>query len=287
MSDCELTLDPICTSISRKCTRKSYVVSHRRRFLLILDYDVMTVGELGNTTVEGMLKFVHPDRNELQMGFSFDHVNIGLMPSNRYIVDKWTLPEFKAIMADWQRLRDLGGWHALYLENHDQPRSVSRYLDDSPKWRWAGAKLLALMHTTIFGTVYLYQGQEIGMINIPNDWPLEEWKDVQTQNVVKEVRRRGHNVEEMTKRVYFKARDSSRTPMQVGQAESCGTNEQWSDTIFAGFSEAEPWMRVPDDYKLCNVEQQQNDPSSVLSFWKQCLQIRKEHEDSLVYPVTV
>lgn len=185
----------------------------------------MTVGELGNTTVEGMLKFVHPDRKELQMGFSFDHVNIGLMPSDRYIVDKWTLPELKAIMADWQRLRDLGGWHALYLENHDQPRSVSRYLDDSAQWRWAGAKLLALMHTTMFGTVYLYQGQEIGMINIPNDWPLEDWKDVQTQNVVKEVRRRGHNVEELTKRVYFKARDNSRTPMQVGQRARDGADD--------------------------------------------------------------
>lgn len=133
-----------------------------------------------------MLKFVHPSRNELQMGFNFDHVNIGLSPSERYLIQPWELKELKAILARWQSFRETGAWHASYLENHDQPRSISRYANDSPEWRVASGKLLAMMHATMFGTLYVYQGQEIGMINIPDDWPLEEWKDVQTGNIVRE-----------------------------------------------------------------------------------------------------
>lgn len=86
-----------------------------------LEYDILTVGELNHHTPEMMLRYVHPDRREIQMGFSFDHVNIGLGPKQgRHIVEPWRLPEFKAIIARWQALRDAGGWHALYLENHDQ-----------------------------------------------------------------------------------------------------------------------------------------------------------------------
>ncbi|OCF44537.1 hypothetical protein I317_01609 [Kwoniella heveanensis CBS 569] len=239
-------------------------------------YDIMTVGELNHTPPEMMLRYVHPDRKEIQMGFAFDHVNVGLGPAKgRHIVEPWKLPELKAILAKWQALRDAGGWHALYLENHDQPRSISRYANDSPKWRAASGKLLALMHSTLFGTIYLHQGQEIGMINCPNDWPLEEYKDVQTQNLIHTRRyrviERGRDVDETIKKVLFKARDNGRTPMQ------------WSAEAHAGFSTAEPWMRIPDDYKECNVAAEAADPESLLSFWRETLAFRKRYEEELVY----
>ncbi|WVF67417.1 hypothetical protein IAT40_002173 [Kwoniella sp. CBS 6097] len=235
-------------------------------------YDIMTVGELNHTPPEMMLRYVHPDRKEIQMGFAFDHVNVGLRPEKgRHIVEPWKLPELKAILAKWQGLRDAGGWHALYLENHDQPRSISRYANDSPKWRAASGKLLALMHSTLFGTLYLHQGQEIGMINCPNDWPLVEYKDVQTQNVINQVLERGQDVEETIKKVLFKARDNGRTPMQ------------WSAEPHAGFSTAEPWMRIPDDYTDWNVTVEAADPESLLCFWRETLAFRKSYENDLVY----
>lgn len=160
---------------------------------------MLSVGEFNYTTVPQMLQFVLPERHEIQMGFTFEHVNLGLLPNNKLALGKWTLPELKRILADSQALRDMGAWHAPYLENHDQPRSVSRYASDLPEWRWESAKMLALMHCTMFGTLFVYQGeqqdsrarltrtgQEIGMINLPTDWPLEEWKDIRLQNYVKQ-----------------------------------------------------------------------------------------------------
>lgn len=108
------------------------------------------------------------------------------------------------------------------------------------------------------------------MINLPNTWPLEEWKDVQTQNVVTAIRKAGIDVEAKTKLAYVKARDNARSPMQ------------WSADPGAGFSSAEPWMRIPDDHKVCNVASQLEDADSVLSFWRQIIKFRKDHEDDLV-----
>jgi alpha-glucosidase len=163
-------------------------------------YDIMTVGEFNHTNLEQMVNFVHPDRHELQMGFTFEHVNLGRGGIDMAMVEPHKLSEFKEVLARWQGLRDRGCWHALYLENHDQvrspryimygqltrqPRSISIYGNDSPEYRRISGRLLALMHTTLWGTVYLHQGQEIGLINLPKDWPLEEWKDCKTQNVAK------------------------------------------------------------------------------------------------------
>ncbi len=236
------------------------------------EYDVMTVGELNKITPEGMLRFVHPDRREINLGFCFDHVNIGLGGSGlgRHLVGPWKVSELKATFSRWQAMREHGAHHPLYLENHDQTRSISRWANDK-QWRWASGRLLALLHCTLFGTVFIYQGQEIGMVNLPTDWPHEEWKDVQTQNVLREIAERGVDVERLQKQWLFKARDNARSPMQ------------WNDGANAGFSTAKPWMRVNDDWKECNVAAQEGDPASLLSFWRDLLAWRKEREDLLVY----
>lgn len=233
----------------------------------------MTVGELNKVAPEDMLRFVHPDRHEINMGFCFDHVNIGLGGTGlgRHIVGPWRISELKQTFSRWQRMRELGGAHALYLENHDQSRSISRWASDSTQWRWDSGRLLALLHCTLFGTLYVYQGQEIGMVNLPTDWPFDEWKDVQTQNVLKEIEERGVDVERLQKRWLFKARDNARSPMQ------------WDASTHAGFSTAKPWMRVNDDWRECNVAKQADDPASMLSFWRDLLAWRKANEDVLIY----
>lgn len=109
------------------------------------------------------------------------------------------------------------------------------------------------------------------MVNLPTDWPHDEWKDVQTQNVLREIAERGVDVERLQKQWLFKARDNARSPMQ------------WSAELNAGFSPAKPWMRVNDDWKECNVASQEGDPDSLLSFWRALLWWRKTHEDVLVY----
>ena len=174
------------------------------------EYDIMTVGELPQISMESMILWTRPDRHELQMGFTFDHVLLGLesqrpgpkLPWSRHVLEPWKLPELKSILAQWQGMREAGCWHALYTDNHDQvnlshscyrlkllthfrqPRSISRFANPSPQFREASGKMLALMHCTMFGTLYIFEGQEIGMINIPDTWPLEDFKDVQTQQLV-------------------------------------------------------------------------------------------------------
>lgn len=108
------------------------------------------------------------------------------------------------------------------------------------------------------------------MINLPKEWPLEEYKDCKTQNVVRKVRERGVDVEEMTKRVYHKARDNGRSPVQ------------WDSSIHAGFSTTQPWMRIPDDYLICNAADQVRQPDSTFAFWRDMFALRKERDD-LVY----
>ncbi|BEI98643.1 hypothetical protein CcaverHIS631_0309420 [Cutaneotrichosporon cavernicola] len=237
------------------------------------EYDVMTVGELNKITPEGMLRYVHPDRHEINLGFCFDHVNVGLgeFGIGRHIVGPWKISELKAAFSRWQAMRDYGAHHPLYLENHDQSRSISRFASDSPQWRWESGRLLALLHCTLFGTVFIFQGQEIGMVNLPSDWPHDEFKDVQTQNVLREIAKRGVDVERLQKKVLFKARDNARSPMQ------------WDAGKYAGFSSVKPWMRVNDDWEECNVAAQEGDAKSLLSFWRDLISWRKAHEDVLVY----
>ena len=148
-------------------------------------YDAMTVGEMPWVSDPSeIIKVVGSESNELNMIFIFDIVDIDCMPgSYRYSDKKWTIGEMKEIVNKYQRLMiENNGWNSVFIENHDQPRSVSRFTDDSDQWREKGAKLLALMQTTLGGTLYVYQGEELGMRNVPKSWPPEEYKDVESIN---------------------------------------------------------------------------------------------------------
>lgn len=173
---------------------------------------------------------------------------------------------------------------SLVLENHDQPRSVGRFTPDEGPYVVLGAKLLALMETTLGGTLYLYQGQELGVRNMPADWPVEEYQDVFSQNYWKKVQdslrlaspaEKAKALEHARYMLQRRARDHSRTPMM------------WDDGPNAGFCDegVEPWMRVHDDYTEINAEAQieQVDGLSVFQFWKRGLENRKKHRGAFIY----
>lgn len=146
-------------------------------------YDTITVGEMPFIKDESsILKVVGANEEELRMIFIFDMVDID-DATYRMTLKPWGPPDIKRIVNKWQTyMIQNSGWNSLFIENHDNPRSVSRYTDDSDEWREIGAKLLTLMQSTLCGTLYVYQGEEIGMRNIPNEWGIEEYKDVETLN---------------------------------------------------------------------------------------------------------
>lgn len=148
-------------------------------------YDAMTVGEMPFVRdSEEIIRVVGATRNELNMIFSFDLVDIDNVPGDfKFTLHPWNAVDLKKIINRLQRLMlERDGWNSVFCENHDQPRSISRYTDDSDEWREYGAKLLCLMQTTLAGTLFVYQGEEIGMRNVPTSWRPEEYKDIESVN---------------------------------------------------------------------------------------------------------
>ncbi|KAF3024097.1 hypothetical protein E8E14_001676 [Neopestalotiopsis sp. 37M] len=246
-------------------------------------YDTITVGEMpGVSDEKEVLRTVGAKAGELRMIFIFDVVDID-KPNVRMALKPWDVKEFKSIISRWQRVMiELDGWNSVFIENHDNPRSVSRYADDSDEYRHLGAKLIALMQTTLGGTLFVYQGEEIGMRNIPKDWDMEEYKDIETINYWKKTKELHANDPELLNHgktvIHMKARDHARTPMQ------------WDASPNAGFCDPDvkPWMRVIDDYPTINAEAQvkgddSDDDLSVWQFWQRGLKDRKEHADVFVY----
>lgn len=168
---------------------------------------------------------------------------------------------------------DNGGWNALYLENHDQARTVSRWGSDKPELRQAAAKMFATFLGLQSGTLFLYQGQELGMSNIPSDWGMEEFRDLETLNHWKELCDIGdEDAKALAKTQYhIKSRDNARTPMQ------------WSTDRHAGFTSGEPWFRVNDSYSTCNAATQVGSAESPFEHWAEILRLRKNLVDIFVY----
>jgi oligo-1,6-glucosidase len=252
-------------------------LQEQRREVLDKYGDVALVGELGGTGAEEIMNYISADRRELDMVFDFGMVEMG----GRFEVEphetwKHKLPEFKeAVLKVQNFLKRSDAWATVFAENHDQGRSLSRFATDVPKYREKAAKLMAILLGTLSGTLFLYQGQEIGMVNVPEDWGPEYMRDIAAVNYWREMNERYPGDEKMLQSALAGlqrvGRDNARTPVQ------------WSAEEYAGFSTVEPWMRVHDNYKEVNIAAQEKDPNSVLTFWKKVLTIRKEHADVLVH----
>ena len=233
-------------------------------------YDIMTVGETAGVTIEEAQKYAGDDRNELNMVFQFEHVESGCGDYGKWTTAKYDFKEFKNIMIKWQEELQGKAWNSLFLGNHDQPRSVSRFGNDNPVYIETSAKMLATCIHMMQGTPYVYQGEELGMTNIYFD-KLEDYRDIESINYFKEFTESGlMTPEHMMKCLMLRSRDNARTPMQ------------WDDSKQAGFTEGEPWIKVNPNYKKINAAQQLEDPDSVFHYYQKLIRLRKE-KDIIVY----
>ncbi|MDQ0191877.1 glycoside hydrolase family 13 protein [Paenibacillus wynnii] len=227
-------------------------------------YDIMTVGETPGATVDDAILYTGEDRKELQMVFQFEHMDVDSGPGGKWDVVPWTLINLRSILHKWQSGLAEQGWNSLYLNNHDQPRMVSRFGNDG-QYRVISAKMLATLLHTLKGTPYIYQGEEIGMTNVKFS-VLEDYQDIETHNMYREkVTEGGADHETILNAIHVKGRDNARTPMQ------------WNASANAGFTEGTPWLKLNPNYNEINVEQALADPESIFYYYQQLIKLRKEN----------
>ena len=226
-------------------------------------YDIMTVGEGPGINLTNGIQYVHKDRNELHMVFHFGHMFIHNGPGGKYDPVDIDLPTFKKVFNDWDAHLKDGGWGSIFLGNHDFSRMVSRFGNDQ-QYREASAKLLATLLLTLRGTVYIYQGDEIGMTNVAYD-SIDDYDDVETHGAWQDALREGKDMDEFLKIVHDQSRDNARTPMQ------------WSNQKNGGFSDHTPWLGVNKNYLEIHVEDQEVRPTSILNFYRELIAFRKKN----------
>ena len=228
------------------------------------EYDCFQIGEGPMTTVRSAMKYLTGQTKSLDMMFSFDHMMADCLYTE-YVHRPFSLLKFKKALSKWQYALDGKGWNALYLENHDHPRVISRY-GSRHFWRESGT-CLAVSYLFLQGTPFIYQGQEIGMMNISLP-SINHYVDVSsitnyhTYHLKEDPERRLH-------RIHLSSRDSARTPMQ------------WDASANAGFSKCKPWFYVNPNYKRVNVEAEKKDPDSILNFYRKALRLRKSSKTLL------
>ena len=230
-------------------------------------YDVMTVGETPGVSVEQAQRYTGPDEHELNMVFQFAHVNLDYDENGKWTLKRVPLDGLRRVLSEWQTGLHGKGWNSLYLNNHDQPRMVSRFGDDSTEaLRSASAKMLGVLMHMMQGTPYVYQGEELGMTNVA--FPdISDYRDIDTLNAWNEMTGElGVSPEHMMACIHRRSRDNARTPMQ------------WSAAPNAGFTTGTPWIGVNPNYETVNAEAQENDPDSVLCFYRRLIALRRELE---------
>jgi len=240
---------------------------HEINTKVLSHYEVMTVGEAPGVSREDAHLFVDDARKELNMFFHFDLMALDRDGDEVFWMreDKWKLTEFKKIFSDWDEIFKTKGWGSLYLGNHDFPRAVSRWGNDTPQhWR-NSATLLQTFLLTMRGTPYFVFGDEIGMTNIRFE-NISDYRDINTINRYELLKQQGVDETTFIENEKEASRDNARTPMQ------------WNESAQAGFTEATPWIQVNQNHKTgVNDAQQENDPRSVLNYFRKIAQLRKTH----------
>jgi oligo-1,6-glucosidase len=245
---------------------KVHTLLHHLNESVLENYDIMTVGETSGLGPDQALNYIGDKRHELNMVFQFEHMQLDSAAggTGKWELTSWNLLDLKNVMSKWQTVLHGKGWNANYLCNHDQPRSVSRFGNDS-KYRKESAKMLATFLLTLEGTPYIFQGEEIGMTN-PHFSSIDDYRDIETLNHYRESRRNGVAMEKIMESIWRKSRDNSRTPMQ------------WDDSHQAGFTSGEPWIKVNSNYLDVNVKKAQQDKDSILHYYKKLISLRKQEE---------
>lgn len=234
-------------------------------------YDVMSVAEGAGVTSGTAMDFVDPDRKELNMLYNFEAISLGYVPGEYKTPDPkgYSLPEFKAVYSKWDNVFAQKGWGTIYLGNHDQPRMVSRWGNDSPEFREISSKMLTTFLMMMRATPYYYFGDELGMDNIKFD-KIEDYRDIESINMYKQVESKKGDLKKFLENQKITARDNGRTPFQ------------WDNTAHAGFTTGNPWLKINPNYLIINVAAQEKDSNSVLNYFRKIVKLRKS-EPTLVY----
>jgi oligo-1,6-glucosidase len=230
------------------------------------DAHVLTVGEMPGVTIEDGIRFTDQARHELDMVFQFQHVSLDI-GTNKFDPVRLELPALKASMAAWQTGLNERGWNSLYFGNHDQPRSLSRFGDDSPAHRVASAKTLATVLHLHRGTPFVYQGDELGMANSPFT-VISDYRDIEALRFYAEATERGEDLAALLLAMAKMSRDQARTPVQ------------WDASPGAGFTAGTPWLAINPDHVTVNAAAQVDDPGSVFAHYRRLIALR--HEDPVV-----
>ncbi|WP_392559896.1 alpha,alpha-phosphotrehalase [Orbus mooreae] len=224
----------------------------------------VTVGEMSSTTLDNCVKYANLDGKELSMVFNFHHLKVDYPNGEKWCVAKPDFIELKKIFSYWQQGMHNKAWPALFWCNHDQPRIASRFGSEG-QYHHVSATCWAMILYGMQGTPYIYQGEEIGMLN-PHFDSIKQYRDIESLNFYHEKIEHGLSEKEILAILAQKSRDNSRTPMQ------------WNDAAFAGFSQYTPWISVAKQYPSINVEKALADKSSIFYFYQMLIQLRKQYE---------
>ncbi len=229
---------------------------------VLCHYDVMTVGETPNTNSTQAQLYTFPERKELNMLFHFDHMHLDYGKYGKFSDIRFKLSDLRSTLTEWQN-KLARGWNSLYWSNHDQPRAVTRFGDDG-EYREVSAKMLATLLHMMKGTPFIFQGEELGMKNVPFT-DITDYQDIETKYFYQEMTKAGEKPEDIKKAVYLKSRDNARTPMP------------WNGEDNSGFSDAKPWIAYSPDNRVINVEAALADPDSTFYYYQKLIALRKDY----------
>lgn len=229
-------------------------------------YDIMTVAEGAGVNADEVLNYINPEREELNMLYHFDGAKLGLIPGERKKLDPngVNLIDFKHVYTKWDSITKDKGWGTIYLGNHDLPRMVSRYGNDSEEFRDLSSKMLTTFLLTMRATPFYYFGDELGMSNIKfND--IGDYQDIETLNWYEHLKETSGDLNAFLENEKWVGRDNGRTPFQ------------WDSSENGGFTSGKPWLKVNNNSKTINAVDEEKDVNSVLNYFKKMIKIRKEN----------
>lgn len=227
--------------------------------------EILTVGEMSSTTLENCAVYSDPREEELSMCFNFHHLKVDYKNNQKWELMPYDFQMLKDLYNEWQvGMQERNGWNALFWNNHDQPRALSRFCNDTT-YRVESAKMLAACIHLMRGTPYIYQGEEIGMTNA-GFRNIDKYKDVESLNYFNILQEQGMSKEQAYDVLNERSRDNARTPMQ------------WNKEENAGFSKGEPWLSAIHNYEEINVEQEVINENSILKFYQELIKLRKNNE---------
>ncbi|PLT33426.1 alpha-glucosidase [Bacillus sp. V5-8f] len=228
-------------------------------------YDTITVGEMPGVNIEQGRLYTGENRNELNMVFHFEHVGLGDGKFGKWDPNPWKLTDLKRIFTKWQKGLEHDGWNSLYWSNHDQPRAISRWGNDSEEYRVVSGKMIATCLHMMQGSPYIYQGEEIGMTNVK--FPsIDDYRDIETLNAYRDLTGGSLTHEEIFKGIHERGRDNARTPVQ------------WDASSNAGFTTGTPWINVNPNFNDINAAAVLHDENSIFHYYKNLIQLRKQNE---------